>query len=63
MCGILAGFGLVGSREEIRRKALAQSKKLRHRGPDANSIYQSADGSVFLAHERLNIVDASERGR
>jgi len=63
MCGILAGFGLTGSREETRRLALAQSRKLRHRGPDANSIYQTADGTGFLAHERLNIVDASERGR
>lgn len=26
-------------------------------------IYQSPDGSTFMAHERLNIVDASDKGR
>jgi hypothetical protein len=64
MCGILAAFGLRNvSREEARRLALKHSRLLRHRGPDANLIYQTSDGHSFMAHERLNIVDATDRGR
>ena len=39
------------------------SKLLRHRGPDANSIYQSADGRNFIAFERLQIIDVTDGGR
>lgn len=64
MCGIIAAFGVNGlSRDEVRRLGLKLSKLLRHRGPDANSLHLSRDGKSFLAHERLNIVDASDRGR
>lgn len=63
MCGILAGFACTGTREQTRRLALKQSKLLRHRGPDSSLIYQTADGSAVMAHERLNIVDASDHGR
>ena len=64
MCGIIAAFGVNGlSRDEVRRLGLKLSKLLRHRGPDASSLHLSPDGKSFLAHERLNIVDASDRGR
>ena len=63
MCGILAAFGCSGTADEVRRLALKCTRKLRHRGPDANRIYQTPDGRNFMAHERLNIVDASDRGR
>lgn len=64
MCGILAAFGVDGmSRDELRRLGLKLSKLLRHRGPDASSLYQSPDGKSFMSHERLNIVDASDSGR
>jgi asparagine synthase (glutamine-hydrolysing) len=64
MCGIVAAFGVQGlSRDELRRLGLKQSKLLRHRGPDASSLYQTPDGKSFMAHERLNIVDASDCGR
>ena len=42
---------------------LRQSKKLRHRGPDANSIWQSADGSNCICFERLQIIDVTDGGR
>ena len=63
MCGILAALGLTGDPETNRRLVLRCSKLLRHRGPDANSIYQSRDGKNFLAFERLQIIDPSDGGR
>ena len=63
MCGILAALGLSGDPETNRRLILRCSKLLRHRGPDANSIYQSKDGKNFLAFERLQIIDPSDGGR
>lgn len=64
MCGIIAAFGVTGlSRDELRRLGLRLSKLLRHRGPDASTLYMSPDGQSFMSHERLNIVDASDNGR
>lgn len=63
MCGILAALGLQGDPEKNRRLILRQSKLLRHRGPDANSIYQSADGQNFIAFERLQIIDVTDGGK
>ncbi len=55
MCGITAIFQIKKQTKEWREKALAMSKKIRHRGPDWSGIY--AGGSAILAHERLSIVD------
>jgi len=63
MCGILAVFGITGDAETNRRELLRLSKLLRHRGPDSNSLFVSGDGSVFICHERLTIVDISDAGR
>lgn len=63
MCGILAALGLSGAPETIRRKVLVQSRLLRHRGPDANAIWQSADGKNCIAFERLQIIDVSDNGK
>ena len=63
MCGILAALGVTGDAEANRRKVLRLSRLLRHRGPDQNAIYQSPDGSAFLAFERLMIVDPTDSGR
>lgn len=35
--------------------------KLRHRGPDANGFWSSADRKVFFGHTRLSIIDLSEK--
>ncbi|EIE27700.1 glutamine-hydrolyzing asparagine synthase [Coccomyxa subellipsoidea C-169] len=63
MCGILAALGLQGDPEKNRRMMLRQSKLLRHRGPDANSIWQSTDGNSFIAFERLQIIDVTDGGK
>jgi asparagine synthase (glutamine-hydrolysing) len=36
---------------------------MRHRGPDDQGVWWSADGQVGLAHRRLSIIDLSEAGR
>jgi len=60
MCGILAALGLKGDPEELRRMMLRQSKLIRHRGPDATAIWQSAQSAAdtvsFLSFERLQIL-------
>jgi hypothetical protein len=63
MCGILAALLLSGDAEKNRRDVLKRSKLLRHRGPDQNSIHQSADGRSFIAFERLMIIDPTDTGR
>jgi len=63
MCGILAALGITGDTEANRRDILKLSKLLRHRGPDANALYQAPDGRAFIAFERLMIVDPTDTGR
>jgi len=58
MCGILAILNLDPKRSdlaELRRRALAMARTLRHRGPDWSGIH--SDDQAILAHERLSIVD------
>lgn len=60
MCGIVSIFNIKDQTPELRQKALAMSKKIRHRGPDWSGIY--CGKSAILCHERLSIVDP-ESGR
>ncbi|KAJ3339788.1 asparagine synthetase [Gonapodya sp. JEL0774] len=53
MCGIFAVFG-VADPQGFRARALALSKRIRHRGPDWNGIKVS--GNNVVCHERLAIV-------
>lgn len=55
MCGIISIFNIKEQTPELRKKALAMSKKIRHRGPDWSGIY--CGKSAILCHERLSIVD------
>lgn len=55
MCGIVSIFNIKEQTPELRKKALAMSKKIRHRGPDWSGIY--CGESAILCHERLSIVD------
>lgn len=61
MCGIAAIFHVGEQTPELRRKALAMSKKVRHRGPDWSGIY--CGKSAILTHERLSIVDPQSGGQ
>ena len=55
MCGIVCAFDLKENSSSLRPKVLEMSKKVRHRGPDWNGIFDSKN--AILAHERLAIVD------
>ncbi|MCD8318648.1 MAG: asparagine synthase B [Paraprevotella sp.] len=61
MCGITALFNIRRQTPELRNKALAMSKKIRHRGPDWSGIYCGT--SAILCHERLSIVDPQSGGQ
>jgi len=62
MCGIFAILGSTQPAQDVRKKALRLSAKLRHRGPDWNGIcvqtFKSDSRELVnvLAHERLAIV-------
>lgn len=61
MCGIAAILNIKKQTPELRSKALAMARKIRHRGPDWSGIY--CGGSAILAHERLSIVDPESGGQ
>lgn len=52
MCGI-AGFVGAGDGADLRR----MTRRLVHRGPDAEGFFEKADAGVFLGHRRLSIID------
>ncbi|QRW26977.1 asparagine synthase [Rhizoctonia solani] len=60
MCGIFAIHG-VERPATWRTKAIACSKKLRHRGPDWSGCYVGKE--AILVHERLAIVGVAKRRR
>ncbi|WP_427851925.1 asparagine synthase B [Stenotrophomonas acidaminiphila] len=57
MCSIFGIFGLQAGDDlqALRRQALEQSQRQRHRGPDWSGVY--VDERSILVHERLAIVD------
>lgn len=55
MCGIFGVFNYQGDPKQLRERALALSKRLRHRGPDWTGI--EVIGNNAIAHERLAILD------
>ena len=59
MCGIngiLGKFDLNQSRQCVE----SMNRKMAHRGPDADGVYQG--GNITLGHRRLSIIDLDERG-
>lgn len=54
MCGIFACFNYNNDIQSFRAKALALSKRLRHRGPDWSGCAMASNS--ILCHERLAIV-------
>lgn len=55
MCGI-AGFFGTGSQIDIQ----SMTRKLAHRGPDADGFYYGDDEPLFLGHRRLSIIDLQD---
>lgn len=60
MCGIV---GVAGDVKIPRELLPVMRDTLRHRGPDDEGIWWSADGRVGLGHRRLAIIDLSPAGR
>lgn len=63
MCAINGFFNysritLRGAQEHIARMNAAVS----HRGPDDSGVWNNSDGTVWLGHQRLSILDLSEKG-
>ncbi|KAJ3067655.1 asparagine synthetase [Podochytrium sp. JEL0797] len=54
MCGIFGAFGFDARDEAFRERAIALSKRIRHRGPDWSGVKQHNNN--ILCHERLAIV-------
>ncbi|ORY37949.1 glutamine-hydrolyzing asparagine synthase [Rhizoclosmatium globosum] len=54
MCGIFGAFGFDARDETFRDRAIALSKRIRHRGPDWSGVKQHKNN--ILCHERLAIV-------
>ncbi|WWC60434.1 asparagine synthase (glutamine-hydrolyzing) [Kwoniella dejecticola CBS 10117] len=54
MCGIFCCFNRQGDLASYRPRAIACSKKQRHRGPDWSGCYMTKD--TIMVHERLAIV-------
>jgi asparagine synthase (glutamine-hydrolysing) len=63
MCGIT---GFLTARAEMRESQQAilarMTTVIGHRGPDADGVWQSADGACHLGHRRLSIIDLSPSG-
>ncbi|RPI73751.1 MAG: asparagine synthase B, partial [Desulfobacteraceae bacterium] len=55
MCGIACILDIHSNPDELREKAVAMARLLRHRGPDWSGVF--ACEHAVLAHERLSIVD------
>ncbi len=52
MCGI-AGFLGAGDSADLQR----MTRRLTHRGPDAEGYFEKAGDGIFLGHRRLSIID------
>ncbi|CAD8051012.1 unnamed protein product [Paramecium sonneborni] len=66
MCGILAILNIKGTEVQVRARAYELSRRIRHRGPDRSKIIvlEVSPGLYHvISHERLGLVDLSDRGR
>jgi asparagine synthase (glutamine-hydrolysing) len=61
MCGFVAVLNAKEETNSLRPKAIALSKKIRHRGPDWSGVF--ANNNAVLCHERLAIVDPISGGQ
>ncbi len=62
MCGFV---GVITGKEnsyDLREVIGEMADEIKHRGPDFSGIYCEKDISLYLAHQRLSILDLSEAG-
>ena len=53
MCGIVCAFDLKEKRSSLRPKVLEMSKKVRHRGPDWNGIFDSGNLNINIMSKSI----------
>jgi asparagine synthase (glutamine-hydrolysing) len=61
MCGIV-GFWASAESGNARETLSAMTRKLVHRGPDADGNWSDPEKGLHLSHRRLSILDLSEHG-
>lgn len=54
--------GIAGSTASETAVLTAMGARLRHRGPDADGLWQEAEGGMGLAHTRLAVIDLTPGG-
>ena len=60
MCGIL---GIASSESlEINHEFRSALREINHRGPDFNAIWLSENKNLIFGHNRLSILDLSDKG-
>jgi asparagine synthase (glutamine-hydrolysing) len=63
MCGVIGLIELQAvDRESMRSRVAGMLATLRHRGPDAEGLWEDANLPVFLGHTRLAVVDLTDEG-
>ena len=60
MCGILGG---VSPKIKKKEDVSLMLKTLEHRGPDGSGVFWDKKNRVFLGHQRLSIIDLSEKAK
>ena len=58
MCGIVGQFS---DRLDDKEDFVDRQNSLQHRGPDSSGIFVSADKKLKLGHQRLAVLDLSDR--
>ena len=61
MCGIAGVVSMLVS-GDLRATAERMQKKIRHRGPDGDGLFEDSTGRAALVHTRLAILDLSAAG-
>ena len=62
MCGFSGYFFENLKKGDLKRSLEKSNYILNHRGPDSNGFYYDKELNLGLAHNRLSIIDTSERG-
>jgi len=63
MCGIIGVITNKENRYDMVDVINKMAAKIRHRGPDSSDIYFDIDNFLYLAHQRLSIIDLSNNGK
>ena len=62
MCGIVGVITGRENRYDLEDIISKMSNKISHRGPDGSGKYLDKENSLFLGHQRLSIIDLSNKG-